>query len=641
MLIDDEISKAEIFSDFIAETAKRAAPWSRMTPEEWAEETYRLPNGGRFKWAFAPYTLGMYQSMFDRRVIETSYAIFSRGLKSTVMLLAIGYTVDQAPRRILYMMPTTGQVEKFSKDNLCGELFDTTPCLNPYGSKGNRRITSNTILHKQFPGGLITMFGANAPGELRRAKGSFLIIDEKDAIQKEEGDEGDQVQIFWKRGSEYPDTIRVSASYPSLLGHSRIINDLENSDWNEWHVTCVKCGGEPFVMHRKMLRYDKGKPQGALIECPRCAELLTDSERYAMAHKQGFDNWKPRNEFRGRRGFHANAMLWPHPVDLHKYPGGFLQMLAEQEMEVEASADRKRAMRPLINTVDAEAFDPSEENEKPPEWKTIYARREDYGLTVPDGGLFLTAFCDCQKNRLEVGWRAFGRREESWGLDHVVIDGYVGHPEVWKELRKQFAREWTHASGAKMRLGMAFVDGGHYSEDVYRFFQGLSQNPEPHVTGHCQASKGVGQHPHPIVTHGKMSTVARVLKGRYIGTWQAKDRIYERLRMVPEGDEIPDGYMHYNMQYSEEYFQGLTIETATQKIDGDQVFNTYKDEVTGNEALDIEVGCLAALRLHTKNWDALEAAIKEDAESRKSDAKSKPVQEYAIFSGEAPKSFWL
>ena len=232
--------------------------------------------------------------------------------------------------------------------------------------------------------------------------------------------------------------------------------------------------------------------------------------------------------------------------------------------------------------------------------------------------LFLTAFCDCQKNRLEVGWRAWGRREQSWGMDRVVIDGYIGHAQVWRELRKELGRRWKHESGAEMTLGMAFVDGGAYAEDVYRFFQELSRNPEPNVNGHCYASKGMGVHPHPIVTHGKLNTIAKTLKGRYIGTWQAKDRIYERLRMESDGKEVPEGYMHFNKRYAEEYFQGLTIETATQKINGAEIYNTYKDEVSGNEALDIEVGNFAALRLHPKNWESLERLIEQDAADRAS-----------------------
>ena len=174
----------------------------------------------------------MFLSLFDRGTIENVFQLYSRGLKSTVVLLALGYVIDQAPRRILSLWPTNSQAEKFSKDILCGELFDTTPCLN-FLSGGNRRIASNTLLHKAFPGGLIDLFGANAPGDMRRAKGSLLYADEIDAIESTQTDEGDQLAIFAKRGSEYPDTIQVYASYPSVMGKSRINAKLAETDWNQ------------------------------------------------------------------------------------------------------------------------------------------------------------------------------------------------------------------------------------------------------------------------------------------------------------------------------------------------------------------------------------------------------------------------
>src|SRR5574343_1223993 len=104
--------------------------------------------------------------------------------------------------------------------------------------------------------------------------------------------------------------------------------------------------------------------------------------------------------------------------------------------------------------------------------------------------MFLAAFCDVQLNRLEVGWRAFGRNEESWGMDHVVLDGHVRHPEVWKALRQELGRKWKHASGATLTIGMGFIDGGAYAEDVYRFFQELARTPVENVSAHVRASKG-------------------------------------------------------------------------------------------------------------------------------------------------------
>ena len=617
----DQISLDSYLASVQRSLIKCFAPWSRMPPEVWAEEVYRLPNGRRFKWDYAPYSKAMFLSLFDRRAIETVFQLYSRGLKSTVILLAIGYFIDQSPRRILSLWPTNSHGEKWSKDILVGELLDTVPVLNYLGSSAKSRTGSVTMMHKLFPGGLIDIFGANAPGDMRRAKGSFLYAEEIDAIDSTATDEGDQLAIFDKRGDEYPDTIRVKASYPSLRGESRIQKRLEASDYCEWWSTCIKCGGEPFVMHRSHIVYDNHSPELARLECPRCKALLTDVERYQMAHKQG-DCWKARNPFRGFKGFHANALLWPHPFDEIKIPGGALQMIAQQVITAENSPDRKRGMRPVVNTVDAEPFDPTEESEQAPDWKPIFERREDYGLMVPMGGLFLVAFADVQVNRIEVGWQAFGRNEESWCMDYVVLDGHYAHSEVWEALRRELARKFEHESGAQIRLGMAFVDGGAYGEEVYRFFQRLVKVPMEGVTGKCRATKGMGKHGHPVIDRKYGQAIAKNLKGHHIGTWYAKDIIYGRLKA---GAEAEEGRIHFNKRHTEEYFRGATAESVQIVYEkGQEVRKYINPERARNEPLDILVGCLAAFRLHPRNFDAIEAQLIEEAEIRRGEKEKAP-----------------
>lgn len=605
----DEVSLESYLSSVARSLSQCFANWSRMPPEVWAEEIYRLPNGGRFRWSYAPYARRMFQSIFDHRNIETNFQLYSRGLKSTVVLLAIGYTIDQDPRRILSLWPTNSQAEKFSKDILTGELFDTTEPLRFLGSAASKRIGSNTLLHKLFPGGLIDLFGANAPGDMRRAKGSLLYADEIDAIDTTLTDEGDQLAIFNKRGDEYPDTIRIFCSYPSLKGASRIASRMSETDGNQWFSTCVKCGGEPFVMTRALLRHDEGRAETARFECPRCGEMLNDADRYTMAHLQGFDNWKPAREFRGKSGFHGNAMLWPHPVDLGKYPGGFLQLLAQQEIDAKNAENPKRALRVLVNTVDAEPFDPTDETEKAPEWSVIYGRREDYEI-VPAAALVLTAMVDVQVNRLEVEWKATGKNGENWGLDHVVLDGNTKHPDVWqKALCRELQRKFKHELGGEMALDMGFIDGGWAAEYVYAFMQWLAANPVPGVTGKIRASKGIGKHGHPIVDRRWM-TIARNLKGYHMGTWEAKDLINQRLRMSPNDDgSFPDGYMHFNKNYDEEYFRQLCTGIPTivyEVVNGEleEVKKFLNEPHFKDEALDLSVGNLAAFRLRHWNFEA-------------------------------------
>lgn len=601
----DDISIAAYRESVARSLVRCFAAWSKMPPEEWATEIYRLPDGRRFSWEYAPYSLGMFRSLFDRQTIETSFEMYSRGLKSTVILLAIGYIIDQAPRRILSLWPTNSQAEKWSKDILCGELFNTTPCLNYLGSEAGKRIASNTLLHKLFPGGLIDMFGANAPGDMRRAKGSFLYAEEIDAIGQEVTDEGDQLAIFAKRGDEYPDTIRVCASYPSVKGLSRIDAKYQESDGNQWLSTCVRCGGEPFVMHRNMIEHEKDRPETARFKCPRCAEMLDDADRYAMAHRQGFDNWRPQREFRGRRGFHGNAMLWPHPVDLQKYPGGWLQCLAEAQIQAAKSENPPRALRVLVNTVDAEPFDPTDETEKPPEWRVLYNRRENY-TQPPLDALVLTCFVDVQVNRLEIEWRAWGRDEQSWGLDHLVLDGNTKDPEIWKtKLCRELARKFKRVDGAEMTLDMGFVDGGWASEYVYGFMQWLAKHPVEGVTGKIRASKGIGQHGHPVIDP-KWRTIAKALKGYHIGTWEAKDLINQRLRTT----EIGPGYMHYPQTYGEMFFQQLCTGVCTIVFERAQEVRKFLNEDHfKDEGLDLAVGNLAAFRLRRWNFDAIELEL--------------------------------
>ena len=148
----------------------------------------------------------------------------------------------------------------------------------------------------------------------------------------------------------------------------------------------------------------------------------------------------------------------------------------------------------------------------------------------------------------------------------------------------------------------------------------LARNPVPGLNGHVRASKGRGEHGHPVITR-KMSTVAKNLKGHYIGTWEAKDRIYERLRMEPEPNDTREGVMHFNKQYSEEYFQQLTAENVTISFKaGVEVRKYVNPKLVRNEALDIEVGNLAAFRLHPRNFDTIKAELRERAAELKGNA---------------------
>jgi phage terminase large subunit GpA-like protein len=619
----DSVSLASYRAAVGALLMRAFANWSVMPPEVWAEEVRRMLDGQRFRWSYAPYLKKMYLSIFDKSVQETVFELFSRAGKSEVILNAIGFCIDQDPRRILNLWPTEKHGEKFSKDNLTGELFDPTPCLQFLGSKANKRTGSNTLLHKLFPGGLIDIFGANSPGDMRRAKGNFLYGDEVDSIQESQTDEGDQLMIFKKRGDEYPDTIKVFASYPSLKGRSRIHAMLEESDFQQYFVTCVRCGGEPYVMHRRQLRYEAEKPEEARMECPVCRELLTDDDRYAMMLQgRDADLWRSTKEFRGKRGFQANSMLWPHPVDRNKFPGGFLQMLAQKEIDADKADNPERSRRIIVNTEDAEPYEPKFEQKV--DFSTLYLRREDYDpkTRCPEDVLTVTFGADLQQDRLEVEFVGHGLNSQTWGLGYRVIYGEPLAPHLWDEFDKLLINSsFITLSGRALKVGAGGVDSSYKPDTVDAFTR-------PRLARRIWSFHGSPTLGKPIVSkptkRGRSTTLIFE-----IGTNEAKDVIYQRLELAPQKDPatgndfFPHGYSHFPKEtcYDEKYFKGLTIENAIMKKAPDGEF--YKAFIcpdgARNEPLDCRVYANAALAIWKPDLSAMSEALKpkEEAEQPK------------------------
>lgn len=145
---------------------------------------------------------------------------------------------------------------------------------------------------------------------MRRAKGNLLFADEIDALQQSKSDEGDQLGVFWMRGSEYADCIKLAASYPSVLGQSRIQRHLDESDYRKWFTPCPHCN-KFVVLLRDHVVWPENKPELATIECPECSGEIDDKQRRAMVAK---GEWRATRPFKNVAGFWLNAMASPHPV---------------------------------------------------------------------------------------------------------------------------------------------------------------------------------------------------------------------------------------------------------------------------------------------------------------------------------------
>ncbi len=96
------------------------------------------------------------------QTVETVVVMASAQVgKTEVVNNVVAYHIDQDPGPILVLQPTLEMAQTWSKDRLAPMLRDT-PCLRGRVRDARARDSGNTMLHKQFPGGHITMCGAIA-----------------------------------------------------------------------------------------------------------------------------------------------------------------------------------------------------------------------------------------------------------------------------------------------------------------------------------------------------------------------------------------------------------------------------------------------------------------------------------------------
>ena len=543
--------------------------------------------------------------------------------KTECVVNVIGQSIAEEPKNIIIAYPNEAARDKFSRDVLQRSLIDATPAIRSLVVEQKSRDSGNTIAYKRFAGGSLNAIAAGSASNFRGPRAGLAYGDEIDAMPGSVGVEGDPVGLLFKRCEGFASSIKMLSGTPTLKGYvdhegrqvwrSRIQYWLDQSDCRKWFVPCRSCGVRQVLMWPQV-RAPKDNPEAAVYLCEHCDAAHDDRQRIEMVMN---GVWRPTQAYSGIRGYWLNGLNSTLPPEK-----GFKTKLHQFVVDADRAQngmDATHSKRVWVNTFLAECDDPAGETEPPPDWQLIYQRREDYSTPertiVPREVLVLTAAVDVQSDRLEVEWEGRGRGEDSWGIRHHRIYGPVKDAGVWRELRRELQREFEHASGKKIALGLCLIDGGKWGDRVFDFLK------EGSMEGRVRACRGSSQYPHPIVAFA-WSTLAKQLKGHWVGGDAAKDLIYSQLRMIEETDgSKPDGWRHYPKSYGEEFFRQLMAERVSVTFDrGEEKRRYLNAEKARNEALDLSVYNLAAWRLGLwqKRWDfdAIEAAFAGETEQQ-------------------------
>ena len=514
----------------------------------------------------------------------------------------IGYVIHHAPGPMMAVWPTVDMAKRNSKQRI-DPLIEESEALSALISPARSRDSGNTILAKEFRGGVLVMTGANSAVGLRSMPVRYLFLDEVDGYPLDVEGEGDAISLAEARTRTFSRRKIFIVSTPTISGVSAIEREYEASNQCRYFVPCPHCAHRQWLRFEQ-LRWDKGLPETAAYVCESCDKSIVEHHKTSML-EQG--EWRPTVPDAGVKttGFHLSSLY--SPVGWRSWR----DIAAAWESAVSKESGSAAAIKTFKNTELGETW--VEEGEAP-DWQRLLERREDYKIgTVPAGGLLLVGGADVQEDRIEASVWAFGVGKESWLIEHRVLMGDTARDGVWKRLREMLTETWTHESGANLPLARFALDTGFATQEAYAFVRTCKDSRVMAVKGVARGAALIGTPTAVDVTQGGRK-LRRGIKLYSVTVSIAKLEFYNNLRktadVLEDGTTVvyPAGYVHLP-KIDAEFIQQLCAEQLITRRDRNGfAHREWQKMRERNEALDIFVYCRAAAaaagldRFEERHW---------------------------------------
>ncbi|CUO38970.1 phage terminase large subunit family protein [[Clostridium] symbiosum] len=560
-------------------------PPPEMKMSDWADQYRRLSQGasaepGRWRTEKVPHQKEIMDTIADvkvKKVVVMSSAQI--GKTEGAVLNTIGYYMHYDPAPVLIMQPTIQMAEAFSKDRLSKMLQDTPVLSGLVNDKG--RNTGNTILQKIFPGGHITMVGANSPSSLASRPIQILLADEVDRYPATAGKEGDPLFLASERLTTFWNSKEVYVSTPTIKDASRIEIEYQHSSQGEWNVPCPECG-ELQPLEWSGVVFDRDNLDSIQYACAKCG-CISPEAAWKKHFKEGrYIHADPENPV---KGFHLNAL------------GSTLAQWKDiAEKFILANEEKKKGnIEPLKSWTNTKMGQTWEEEGTQVDDEELLKRRERYNCEVPPEVLYLTAGVDTQDDRFEIEVVGWGAEYESWGIQYSVLYGDTSNlqHQVWADLDAFLAQTFQKPDGTRMKIICTCVDsGGHRTNQVYKFCKARFNRRIFAIKGSNDSAAAYIQK--PTKSNREQAYLFT------LGVDTGKSLLLQRLQVEEEGP----GYCHFpkeeNKGYGESYFIGLTAEKQVLVYKKGRPFFEWRIKDAAhkrNEALDCRNYASAAIEI--------------------------------------------
>ena len=581
--------------DLLRQWSRGIRPDPDLTVSQWADQHRWLSSRasaepGRYRTARTPYMREIMDALSP--VSPVQRVVFMKAAQVGATEAGncfIGFVMHHAPGPMLAVQPTVELAKRNSRQRI-DPLIEESPELRERVKPARSRDAGNTMLSKEFAGGILIMTGANSAVGLRSTPARYLFLDEVDAYPASADEEGDPVSLAEARSLTFAHRRKaLLISTPTIRGLSRIEREFEASDQRRYHVACPHCGHDQWLKFER-LRWGKGQPETAEYHCEGCDRPIAEHHKTAML---AAGEWRALAQSADPHtvGYHLSALYSPI---------GWLSW-ARIARAWEAAQGNDEAMRAFRNTILGETWF---ETGEAPDWQRLAERREAWTPgTVPVGGLFLTAGVDVQKDRIEVDVWAWGRGLESWLVDHIVIEGGPGDPDCWQTLTDLLGRLCAHESGQHMIIAKLAIDTGYETSAVYGWARqvGFAQvAPVKGLEGFNRASPVTGPTYVDATIGGKRLRRGARLWSVATSTFKAETyRFLRQDRPTPEeitaGASFPAGTVHLPHWADSEWLKQLTAEQlVTVKTKRGFTKLEWQKLRERNEALDCRIYARAA-----------------------------------------------
>ena len=592
-------------------------PPKKLTLSEWADEYAYLSaessaEGGR--WHTLPYQKAMMDAITDPKIEQVTVMKSARVGYSKILNHIIAYHIHQDPCGIMVVQPTIEDAAGYSKEEIAPMIRDTKVLTNLV-SDAKTRDSNNTILQKQFPGGVLSLVGANSARGFRRVSRRIVLFDETDGYPASAGTEGDQIKLGIARTQYFWNRKIVAGSTPTIKDFSRIERLFEQSDQRRYYVPCPHCGHMQYLRWPNM-RWQDDDPSTASYACEECGALIPHSKKRWMVERGEWRATQPGN------GRHAGFHIWA----AYSYsPNAEWSNLVEEFL---LSKNDPEQLKTWINTTLGECWEDEYASKVGADGLMERAANEKYEKGIPPKEvLMLSLGCDVQDDRLSMSVWGLGRNEEMYLVDRKVIYGSPARADLWKQMDEVLMDKYKNEDGVELKIDSAAIDtGGHFTQEVYQYVRERSHLGLIGIKGMGQKGKPPIGKPTKVDINFSGKSLRKGVQLFPVGVDTIKTTLHNRLKDA----ELGDGYIHFYPTITTDYFQELTAERQVLRYKhGYQERIWVKKSNARNEALDEMVYAYAAFCRFKQRYDR--RTIWDQLEKKRNP--EEPKQEVPLRSG--------